>query len=129
MADHATLTHSDGRTLNGITAGGVNYLLIDGTWKTSSFSPKDNQAQSDENLKNAKSYVCQTLPDGNVDGVAVANYHTRTETDDEVVESKVAISKASGMAILVENSLAGENKSHYITHYTYIGIHVPSVQK
>jgi hypothetical protein len=80
-------------------------------------------------LKNAKSYACHVLPNTTIDGVAVAYYHTRTETDDEVVESKVAISKASGMAIQVENVLAGENNSHYVTRYTYTGIHAPAVQK
>src|ERR1700744_852412 len=106
LADHATATQSEGHTLNGITAGGVNYLQIGGVWKASPLSPKDNQARSDENLRNAKSYVCQPLPDSSIDGVAVANYHTRTESEDAVVESTIAISKASGLAIQVENELS-----------------------
>jgi hypothetical protein len=129
VADHASVTQSDGRTLNGITAGGINYLQIDGAWKASPLSPKDNQERSDENLRNAKLYVCQPLPDSTIDGVAVANYHTRTEAEDEVVESNIAISKASGLAIQVENNLAGEKKSHYITHYSYTNIHAPSVKQ
>jgi hypothetical protein len=58
------------------------------------------------------------MPDSNVDGVAVANYRTRTESDGTVVESKISISKASGPAIQVENHLAfGDSiKSHYVTH-------------
>lgn len=129
VADHATVNTSGGRTMNGITAGGVNYLQIDGVWKTSPLTPKENQALSDENLKNAKSYVCQSLPDSTLDGVAVANYHTRTETEENVVESKIAISKASGLAIQVENNLAGDNASHYVTRYSYANIHAPSVRK
>ena len=131
QADHASLTQSNGQSMNGITAGGINYLQIENVWKVSPLSPKDNQSRSDENLRNAKTYVCQSLPDGIVDGVPVANYRTRTETEDVVVESKIAISKVSGLAIEVDNEVvAGErNKSHYSTRYTYTGIHAPTVQK
>lgn len=131
VADHATLTQSDGRTSNGITAGGVSYLQIGNVWKLSPLSPRDNQARSDENLRNAKSYVCQSLPDSIIDGVAVTNYRTRTQTEEAVVESKISISKSSGLAIQVDNDVdAGEgNKSHYTTRYSYTGIHAPPVQK
>ena len=131
QTDHATLTQSNGQTINGITAGGVNYLQIDNVWKVSPLSPHDNQARSEENLRNAKTYVCRSLPDSSIDGVAVANYQTRTETEDAVVESKISISKASGLAIEVDNDLsAGEgNKSRYSTRYTYTGIRAPSVAK
>jgi hypothetical protein len=131
QVDHATLTQSNGDTVNGITAGGVNYLQIDKVWKVSPLSPRDNLTRSEESLRNAKAYVCQSLPDSSIDGVPVANYRTRTETEDVVVESKISISKISGWAIEVENGLsAGDgNKSHYITRYTYTAIHAPSVQK
>jgi hypothetical protein len=129
--DHATLTQSDGHTINGITAGGVNYLQIDNVWKVSPLSPQDNQARSEENLRNAKTYVCQPLPDSSIDGVTVANYRTRTETEDAVVESKISISKTSGLAVQVENDLsAGESKkSRYSTRYSYTGVHAPAIQK
>jgi hypothetical protein len=130
-ADHATLTQSNGHTTNGTTAGGVNYMLIGNVWRVSPLSPRDNQARSDENLRSAKAYACQSLPDSSIDGVTVANYRTRTETEDAVVESKISISKISGLAIAVDNDLsAGEgNKSHYSTRYTYTEIHAPSIQK
>jgi hypothetical protein len=131
QVDHATLTQSDGHTSRGITAGGVNYLQFDGDWRLSAISPRDNQARSEENLRNAKSYVCQRLPDSSIDGVAVTNYRTRTETEDTVVESTIAISKASGLAIEVTNELVsgGVGKSHYSTRYTYTGIQAPSIKK
>lgn len=129
--DHATLTQSNGHTTSGITAGGVNYLQFDNVWKVSRMSPQDNQARSDENLRNAKTYVCQTLPDSSIDGQPVANYRTRTETDGSVVESHIAVSKASGLAIEVDNDIdsGGGAKSHYSTRYTYTGIHAPTIQK
>ena len=130
-ADHVTLTQSDGHTINGITAGGVNYLQIDNVWKVSPLSPQQNQARSEENLRNAKTYTCQSLPDSSIDGVTVANYLTRTETEDAIVESRISISKTSGLAIQVENDLsAGETKkSRYTTRYSYTAVHAPSVQK
>jgi hypothetical protein len=131
VADHASLTQSNGHSMNGITAGGVNYLQIENAWKASPLTPKDNQSRSDENLRNAKTYVCQSLPDSIVDGVPVANYRTRTETEDAIVESKIAISKVSGLAIQVDNDLTADGiiKSHYSTHYSYTGVHAPPVQK
>lgn len=131
QADHATLTLNAGRTTNGITAGGVNYLQVDNAWIVSPLSPHENQARSDENLRNAKTYTCQSLPDGTTDGIATANYRTRTATEDAIVESRIAISKASGLVIEVDNDIdSGDGgKSHYTTHYTYTGIHAPSVRK
>jgi hypothetical protein len=75
--------------------------------------------------------VCQSLPDSSIDGVTMANYRTRTETEDAVVESKISISNTCGLAIEVDNDLsAGEgNKSHYSTRYSYTGVHAPSIQK
>lgn len=131
QVDHGTVTQSNGRTRSAVTAGGVNYLQLGDVWKVSPFSPRDDQAHSDENLRNAKTYVCQSLPDSSIEGVAVANYRTRTETEDVVVESTISISKTSGLAIEVDNDLSsGEGrKSHYTVLYTYIGIHAPSIQE
>lgn len=129
--DHATSTQSNGHTSNGITAGGVNYLQIGSVWKLSPLSPQDNQTRSDENLHNAKSYVCQRLTDGSIAGVAVTFYQTRTENDGTIVESKIALSKASGLAVEVDNDIdsGGGSKSHYSSRYTYTDIKAPSVQK
>ena len=130
QVDHATISQSNGHTASGITAGGVNYLQVDNVWMRSPLSPRDNQARSDENLRNAKTYTCQRLPDSSIEGVAVANYRTRTETEEAVVESTIAISKESGLAIEVVNDLdfGGISKSHYSTRYTYNDIHAPSIK-
>ncbi len=132
QVDHATASQSEGHTTNGITAAGVNYLQINNVWKVSPLSPKDNQQRSDENLHDAKSFVCQALPDSSIDGVPVANYKLRTEAEDAVVDSKISISKASGLAVAVEYDIdpgGGDKKSHISTRYSYTGIHAPAVQK
>jgi hypothetical protein len=73
-----------------------------------------------------------SVPDSRPSGSAcLCFYRTRTETEDSVVESKIAISKISDLAIEVDKDrVAGEgNKSHYSTHSSYTGIHAPPVLK
>lgn len=105
QSDHSAITQDGSRTTTGITAGGVNYLQVGSVWKVSPLSPQDNQKRSDENLRNARTYTCQALPDAIIDGVAVANFRTHTESQDAVVESTVSIAKSTGLAIRVENGI------------------------
>jgi hypothetical protein len=97
----------------------------------SGLSPRDNQERSDENLRNAKSYTCQALPDSSLDGAPVFNYRTLTETDDAVNDSTVSILKSSRLAVAVENTTTEHNgpKTHYVTRYSYTGIRAPTIQK
>ena len=99
--------------------------------RSSPLSPQDNQKRSDENLRNAKTYTCQALPDSMIDGVTAANYRTHSEGDDAVVDSTVSIAKNTGLALRVENDvdIGGGNKTHYITRYSYTGIQAPATQK
>ena len=131
LADHSAITQEGDRTSTGITAGGINYLQIGGTWKASPLSPQDNQKRSDENLRNAKTYTCQALADSVIDSVTVANYRTRTETEDAMVDSTVSIAKSTGLALRVENTIdtGGGTKTHYITRYSYTGIQAPTIKK
>jgi hypothetical protein len=128
--DHSAVTQDGTRTITGITAGGVNYMQIGGTWKVSPLTPQDNQKRSEENLHNAKGYTCQALPDSTLDGVGVVTYRTRTENADAVVDSTVSIAKNTGLALQVENNIdsGGGTKMHYTTRYSYTGIHAPAVQ-
>lgn len=131
QADHSTISQNGTDISSGITAGGVNYLQVRGAWKVSPLTPQDNQKRSDENLRNAKSYTCQALSDSIVDGVAAANYRAHTESEDAVVDTTISIAKGTGLAIRVENSMdtGGGTKAHYVTRYSYSGIHAPAVQK
>jgi len=131
QTDHSAITQNGGRTSTGITADGVDYLKIGDAWKVSPLSPQDNQKRSDENLRNAKTYTCQALPDSTIDGVTVANYRTRTEGHDAVVDSTVSIAKSTGLALRVENDIdtGGGTKTHYTTRYSYSGIQAPAAQK
>jgi hypothetical protein len=131
QTDHSASTQAGTRTSTGITAGGVDYLQIGGTWRVSPMSPQDNQKRSDENLRNAKTYTCQALPDSMIDGVAVANYRTHTEGEDAVVDSTVSVAKSTGLALRVESDIdaGGGVKTHYTTRYSYTGVQAPVVQK
>jgi hypothetical protein len=131
QTDHSATTQTGDRTSAGITAGGVDYLKIGDTWRVSPLSPQDNQTRSDENLRNARSYTCQALPDSTIDGAAVANYRTRTEGQDAVVDSTVSIAKSTGLALRVENvvDMGDGAKRHYTTQYSYTGIQAPAARK
>jgi hypothetical protein len=117
VADHSAVTQAGDHSGSGITASGVNYMQIGGKWMVSPLSPQDNQKRSDENLRNAKVYTCQALPDS-------------TESDDAVVDSTLSIIKSTGLALQVENTVdaGGGTKNHYSTRYSYTGIHAPAVQ-
>jgi hypothetical protein len=129
--DHATVSTSNGETNNGITAGGVNYLQVGGAWRMSGLPPRDNQQRFAQNLRNAKFFTCQPLPDSTLEGAPVFSYRTITETDDAVTESTVSLLKSSGLAVAVENTTTERNgpKSHYVTKYSYTGIRAPTIQK
>ena len=78
LSNHTTVTTRGSETLRGVTVDDTMYLQINGAWRKSSFTPKDNIEQSRGNLKDAKAYTCKALPDAVVDGVAVANFATHT---------------------------------------------------
>jgi hypothetical protein len=125
LADHNTVTIMAGKTLHGVTVGGVNYIEVDGAWRKSPLSPQDSLARSRGNLKNAKSYTCSSLPDSVVNGVPVANYAARTVTADDTVESKISVSKATGRTVQVENDSKTVKDAHYVTQYTYDNVKAP----
>jgi hypothetical protein len=106
-------------------------MRVDGAWHVSKLSPSDNQQRSAENLRNAKSYTCQRLPDSSVQGAPVSNYRARTETEDAVNESTISILKSTGLALQVQNTITegGGRASTYVTQYSYDGIRAPALQK
>ena len=104
---------------------GVNYIEIGGAWRKSPLSPQDSIAQSRENLRNAKSYTCSSLPDSVVNGVPVSNDAARTVTEDDTVESKISVSKATGRTVQVENDIKTVKDAHYVTQYAYDNVKAP----
>ena len=125
QADHATTTTRGADTMQGITVGGAIYVQARGAWHKSPMTVQDNLAMSRENLKDAKEYSCKALPDSVVDGIPAANYATHTVNGDTVVDSRIAIAKATGLAVSVENRLSGDANAVMVTHYRYGNVKAP----
>ena len=125
VADHNTATTRAGQISHGVTIGGVNYIEVRGTWRKSPLTPQDSITQTRENLKDAKSFTCSSLPDSVLNGVSVSNYSARTVTEDDTTESKISISKTTGRAVQVENDNKSVRNAHYITQYSYDNVKAP----
>ena len=124
LSNHTTTTTRGNETMRGVTVGGTAYLQINGAWRKSPLTPQDNIAQSRANLKDAKEYSCKALPDGAVDGIPVANFATRTVgSEGDVIDSRIAISRSTGLAVSVENHVG--SKVGYMTRYGYTDVKAP----
>ena len=124
LSNHTTVTTRGSETLRGVTVDGTMYLQVNGAWRKSPFTPQDNITQSRGNLKDAKEYSCKALPDAVVDGIPVANFATHTVgSEDDVIDSRIAISKPTGLAVSVENRRGPT--VNYMTRYGYTNIKAP----
>ena len=129
LADHAAISTHGSSTSHGITVDGAVYLQVGGAWRKSPWTAQSVIAQSRENLKDATSYTCKALPDSVVDGAPVTNYLARTVSDDATVDTTVAIAKATGLVVSVDNRQAGASAAgtpeDIVTRYTYGKIKAP----
>lgn len=126
---HATSTIS-GQTqpVESITAGGNNYVRLNGTWTKSRFTPQDEIAQEQENVKESKVYTCHPEADQNVGGVAAAVFTVHTERDDVgKSDSKVWIAKTTGLPLRTETTLDG-GSIRSTAVYDYVNITAPAVK-
>jgi len=128
--NHATSTMSNPPTVSEtITAGGVIYLKISGAWKKSPMTPQAMAQQQVDNIKNSKS-TCNQLPDERVDGAPAAVYTLHNETPDVgASDSKVWISRATGLPLRSEGDVGGgADKMHISTKFDYASITAPIVK-
>ena len=117
--NHATSTMSNPPMVTEtITVGGAIYLRVNGAWKKSPMTPQGMVQQQQDNIKNTKS-TCQPLPDDRVDGTPAAVYSLHTETPDVgASDSKVWISKATGLPLRSEGDVGGgADKMHISTKF------------
>jgi hypothetical protein len=130
--DHAATTQSQGRTMQGITAGGVNYVQINGAWKASPMTPKEMLDREHENIRTARAYHCEALGPTVVDGTPAARYrvHSESADGDAISDGTLTIAVGSGLPLAVEQDMliSGGTKMHMATSYRYTGISAPSVK-
>ena len=128
QSNHAITTTSThgGDATRGVTVDGTAWLQVRGAWRKSPLTVQAMIDMSRENLKDAKEYSCKSLPDSVVDGTPVSNYATHDVSgDDDVIDSRVAIAKATGLAVSVENRIGGDASATTTTHYTYGNVKAP----
>jgi hypothetical protein len=124
--DHATSADMNGKTTRTITAGGVNYVEVSGRWTKSAMGAEDSLKQVQENFRNATAYSCKQLADETVGSEAAGVYSVHEENQVTKADSKVWVSKKSGLPLKSEEDLAGVG--HIAVAYSYTGIKAPIVK-
>ena len=124
--DHATSADMNGKSTKTITAGGVNYVQINGAWVKSQMNAQDSLKQVLENFKNATAYTCRQLADETVAGEAAGVYTIHEENPYTKGDSKLWISKKTGLPLKTEEDLAGVG--HIAVAYSYTNIKAPVVK-
>lgn len=126
VADHTIVATRGADTMRGVTVGGQSWIQVQGAWRKSPVSPKESAEMAHENLKGAKQFSCKALPDTVIEGTPVVVYATHTVSgDDDVMDSRVAISKATGLVVSVESRAGGETGFGMVTHYGYGNVKAP----
>lgn len=124
--DHATSADMNGKATKTITAGGVNYVQVSGRWTKSQMSAQDSLKQVQENLKNATVYTCKPLADETLAGEAASVYTVHEENAYTKADSKLWISKKTGLPLKTEEDLAGVG--HIAVTYSYTNIKAPAIK-
>lgn len=124
--DHAASSDMNGKATKTITVGGVNYVEVNGRWTQSRMTAQDSLKQVQENLKNAKTYTCKQLADETVAGEAASVFTVHEENENVKADSKVWVSKKSGLPLKTEEDLAG--LGHIAVAYSYTGIKAPVIK-
>lgn len=126
MADHTTVTTHGGDTMRGVTLRGQSWIQARGEWRKSPITPQETLVMAHDNLKDAKQFSCKALADAVVDGTPVAVYATHTVSgDDDVMDSRVAVARSTGLVMSVESRAGGESAPSLVTHYGYANVKAP----
>ncbi|MEP6548682.1 MAG: hypothetical protein ABJD53_14565 [Gammaproteobacteria bacterium] len=103
-----------------IFAGGIEYILISGSWKRSPMTPQDMIEAAQEKLKTHPD-VCTAAGTETIAGQAVITYKVHNNESD--TESLVRILKSSGLLLGQSVTLPGD--SHMEIRYEYTNVHPP----
>jgi len=129
--DHSTTSKdSKGRTYESITAGGKIYIQINGQWKVGPQTVQERLQQEQENIQNAKTYTCKSLPATTIDGTAADVYEFHSESADVGTgEGTIWLSKSTGLPLKTEEDFTNEgDKRHLSLVYSYNNINAPAVK-
>jgi hypothetical protein len=90
-------------------------------------SPKDMQAQEEENIRNATAVACKRLRDESANGASATVYSMHSETGFSTEDGQVWVGKSTGLPVKSEYDIridTGE-KTHYVTRFEYAGVKAP----
>ena len=126
VADHTAVSTRGGDTMRGVTLAGQSWVQANGAWRKSPITPQETLVMAHDNLKGAKQFSCKALADSVVDGTPVAVYATHTVSgDDDVMDSRVAVSKSTGLVVSVESRAGGEGGLGVVTRFAYGNVKAP----
>jgi hypothetical protein len=123
---HLVTTRPGAAPSEGIATGDAMYVKVGGVWRKSPMTMHGMLAQQEENIRSATLTSCTALPDEVVNGTPAAVWHARYEQPDlGASESKVWISKATGLPLRTEVSVQAGQKTSVTTTYDYDHIVAP----
>lgn len=111
-----------------ISTATASYILVGGKWTRLSITPKENIAQMQENLRNAKVYACRTLPGASVNGVPTLVYSAHAENDMAKNDAQFWVAKSTGLIVREDIDMyvdEGDGKRHMSTRYDYTNVQPP----
>lgn len=111
-----------------ISTGTASYVLYKGEWVHGFTTAKENIAQMQENLKNAKVYQCRRLPDASIDGVAAIVYSAHAENEDAKNDTQLWVAKSSGLIVREEIDMYSDDagpKRHISERFDYTNVQPP----
>jgi len=115
-------------THEGISTGGVTYIMYGGKWRRSPLSPQAMLVQLDSNLTTAKVYTCQHVSDESVAGVPAAVYTAHTDNEGVKADARIWVAKGSGLVLRTEEDVdTGEGDKHHLSiRYEYTNVRAPA---
>lgn len=104
-----------------INTGKTLYLLMNGKWTVSRFTPQAMLEQEMDNIKNSKA-VCSVVRDEPVDGVGATLYKVHEERDGSASDSQIWVSKANGLPLRLKMEEPAVD-----SYYSYSNVAAPDV--
>ena len=127
--NHSYMTMTTGAqkptTSESINTGSVRYIQIQGKWKRSPMTPKDELARTQENIRNATVYQCRKLRSESLSGVATTVYSVHAVTEGGTSDGQVWIANGTGLPVREDIEL-GETGSRVVSRFDYASVRAPA---
>ncbi len=126
---HIVTTRPGAAPAEAIATSDAMYVKNKGVWEKSPLRMQAMRAMQEENIRRAKSTACTALPDEVVNGTPATVWHAHYEDADlGVSESKVWISKATGLPLRTDVSVQAGQKTSVVSVFDYDHIMAPAVK-